>query len=53
MFFKKALIGSLETYSINHPVLTAALAIAVVPVLIVYLTMQKHIIKSLSLGAIV
>ncbi|VAW16849.1 hypothetical protein MNBD_BACTEROID05-576 [hydrothermal vent metagenome] len=37
----------------DYPVLMAGLTIAVVPILIVYLLMQKHIIKGLSSGAVV
>lgn len=41
------------SHSVDYPVLMAALTIAVIPILVVYLLMQKHIIKGLSSGAIV
>jgi raffinose/stachyose/melibiose transport system permease protein len=37
----------------NYPVLMAGLTISVVPIIIIYLFMQKHIIKGLSSGDIV
>jgi multiple sugar transport system permease protein/raffinose/stachyose/melibiose transport system permease protein len=37
----------------DYPMLMAGLTISVVPILIIYLLMQKHIIKGLSSGAIV
>ncbi len=37
----------------DYPVLMAGLTIAVIPILIIYLLMQKHIIKGLSSGAVV
>jgi multiple sugar transport system permease protein/raffinose/stachyose/melibiose transport system permease protein len=37
----------------NYPVLMAGLTISVIPIIIIYLLMQKHIIKGLSSGAIV
>lgn len=37
----------------NDPVLMAGLTIAVVPVILIYLAMQKHIIKGLASGALV
>jgi multiple sugar transport system permease protein/raffinose/stachyose/melibiose transport system permease protein len=37
----------------NYPVLMAGLTISAVPVIMIYLFMQKHIIKGLSSGAIV
>ncbi|MBF0532030.1 MAG: carbohydrate ABC transporter permease [Candidatus Omnitrophica bacterium] len=40
-------------YSVNYPVLMAGLTISVIPILLVYLLMQKHIVKGLSSGAIV
>ncbi|VAX35304.1 N-Acetyl-D-glucosamine ABC transport system, permease protein 2 [hydrothermal vent metagenome] len=40
-------------YSVDYPVLMAALTITVIPIILVYLAMQKHIIKGLSSGAIV
>lgn len=39
--------------SINYPVLMAGLTISIIPIIVIYLLMQKHIIKGLSSGAIV
>ncbi len=39
--------------STDYPVLMAGLTMAAVPILMVYLAMQKHIIKGLSSGAVV
>ena len=41
------------SYSVDYPLLMAGLTIAAVPIILVYLAMQKHIIKGLSSGAIV
>jgi multiple sugar transport system permease protein/raffinose/stachyose/melibiose transport system permease protein len=40
-------------YSVDYPLLMAGLTIAAIPIVVVYLLMQKHIIKGLSSGAIV
>ncbi len=40
-------------HSIDYPVLMAGLTIAAVPIILIYLAMQKHIIKGLSSGAVV
>ena len=40
------------TYSVDYPVLMAGLTIAAVPIILVCLLMQKHIIKGLSSGAV-
>lgn len=40
-------------YQVDYPVLMAGLTMTAVPIIIVYLVMQKHIIKGLSAGAIV
>ena len=40
-------------HSVDYPLLMAGLTIAAVPIILVYLLMQKHIIKGLSSGAIV
>ena len=37
----------------DYPLLMAGLTISVIPILLVYLAMQKHIIKGLSSGAVV
>ncbi len=39
--------------SVDYPVLMAGLTMAAVPIVMVYLAMQKHIIKGLSSGAVV
>ena len=39
-------------YSVDYPLLMAGLSITVAPVVLVYLFMQKHIIKGLSAGAV-
>lgn len=41
------------SHSVDYPLLMAGLTIAAVPIILVYLAMQKHIIKGLSSGAIV
>ncbi len=38
-------------HSVDYPVLMAGLTIAALPIIIVYLAMQKHIIKGFSYGA--
>lgn len=40
------------THSVDYPVLMAGLTIAALPIILIYLFMQKHIIKGLSSGAI-
>ena len=37
----------------DYPLLMAGLTIAAVPIIVIYLLMQKHIIKGLSSGAVV
>lgn len=39
-------------HSIDYPVLMAGLTIAAVPIILIYLAMQKHIIKGLTSGAL-
>ncbi len=41
------------SHSVDYPLLMAGLTIAAAPIILVYLFMQKHIIKGLSSGAIV
>ena len=41
------------SHSVDYPLLMAGLTIAAVPIVLVYLAMQKHIIKGLSAGAVV
>lgn len=40
-------------YSVDYPILMAGLTIAATPIILIYLLMQKHIIKGLSSGALV
>lgn len=40
-------------HSVDYPLLMAGLTIAALPVILVYLLMQKHIVKGLAAGAIV
>ncbi len=60
LFTKKELMplqrGLMEFQGVNsvdYPVLMAALSMAAVPIIMVYLAMQKHIVKGLSSGAVV
>ena len=39
--------------SVDYPVLMAGLTLAAIPIVMVYLAMQKHIVKGLSSGAVV
>lgn len=39
--------------SVDYPVLMAGLAMAAIPIVVIYLSMQKHIVKGLSSGAVV
>lgn len=39
--------------SVDYPVLMAGLTMAAIPIVMVYLVMQKHIVKGLSSGAVV
>ncbi len=41
------------SHSVDYPLLMAGLTIAAIPIIAVYLFMQKHIIKGLSSGAVV
>lgn len=38
-------------YSVDYPVLMAGLTIAAVPIILIYLAMQKHILKGFSYGS--
>ncbi len=40
-------------YQVDYPVLMAGLTMTALPIIIVYLIMQKHIVKGLSAGAVV
>lgn len=40
-------------HSVDYPILMAGLTIAAAPIIVIYLLMQKHIIKGLSSGAVV
>ena len=41
------------SHSVDYPLLMAGLTIAAIPIVVIYLAMQKHIVKGLSSGAIV
>ncbi len=41
------------SHSVDYPLLMAGLTIAAIPIIVIYLAMQKHIVKGLSSGAIV
>lgn len=41
------------SHSVDYPLLMAGLTIATIPIILVYLLMQKHIVKGLSSGAVV
>ena len=41
------------SHSVDYPLLMAGLTIAAAPIILIYLVMQKHIIKGLSSGAVV
>ncbi len=40
------------THITDYPLLMAGLTIATIPVLVVYLLMQKHIVKGIAAGAL-
>ena len=40
-------------YQVDYPVLMAGLTMTALPVIVIYLIMQKHIVKGLSAGAVV
>lgn len=53
MPLQKGLMEFGGVYGVNYPVLMAGLTIAVVPIIVIYLLMQKHIIEGLASGVIV
>jgi multiple sugar transport system permease protein/raffinose/stachyose/melibiose transport system permease protein len=53
MPLQRGLMVFAGSQSINYPVLMAGLTISVIPIIVIYLFMQKHIIKGLSSGAVV
>lgn len=53
MPLQRGLMEFQGAYSVDYPILMAGLTIAAIPIVAVYLLMQKHIIKGLSSGAIV
>ena len=53
MPLQKGLMVFQGSHSVDYPLLMAGLTIAAVPIIVVYLLMQKHIIKGLSAGAVV
>ncbi|MBI3601740.1 MAG: carbohydrate ABC transporter permease [Candidatus Omnitrophica bacterium] len=53
MPLQKGLMVFQGANSVDYPVLMAGLTMAAVPIIMVYLAMQKHIVKGLSSGAVV
>jgi len=53
MPLQKALMEFQGRHLVDYPLLMAGLTIAAIPVILIYLLMQKHIIKGLSSGAVV
>ncbi len=53
MPLQRGLIVFHGAHSVDYPLLMAGLTIAAMPIILVYLVMQKHIIKGLSSGAVV
>jgi len=53
MPLQRGLVVFQGTHSVDYHLLMAGLTITAVPIILVYLLMQKHIIKGLSSGAIV
>lgn len=53
MPLQRGLIVFQGANSVDYPVLMAGLTMAAIPIVVVYLAMQKHIVKGLSSGAIV
>lgn len=53
MPLQKGLMEFAGVHNTNYPMLMAGLTIAAVPIILLYLAMQKHIIKGLSSGAVV
>lgn len=53
MPLQRGLMVFAGSQSINYPVLMAGLTISVIPIVLVYIVMQKHIIKGLTSGAVV
>jgi multiple sugar transport system permease protein/raffinose/stachyose/melibiose transport system permease protein len=51
MPLQKALMEFQGAHSVDYPVLMAGLTIAAVPIILVYLFMQKHLIKGFAYGA--
>lgn len=47
------LMKFINVHTVNYPIMMAGLTIAAVPIILLYLAMQKHIIKGLSSGAVV
>lgn len=53
MPLQRGLMEFQGTHIVDYPLLMAGLAIATVPIILIYLFMQKHIIKGLVSGALV
>lgn len=53
MPLQRGLLVFQGAHSVDYPLLMAGLTIAAIPIVVIYLAMQKHIVKGLSSGAIV
>ena len=53
MPLQRGLMDFQGAHSVDYPLLMAGLTIAAIPIILVYLAMQKHIIKGLGSGAVV
>lgn len=53
MPLQRGVMEFINTNSVDYPVLMAGLTMAAIPIIMVYLSMQKHIVKGLSSGAVV
>lgn len=53
MPLQRGIMVFVGSHSVDYPLLMAGLTIAAIPIIFIYLLMQKHIIKGLSSGAIV
>ncbi len=51
MPLQKALMEFQGAHSVDYPVLMAGLTLAAMPIILLYLAMQKHIVKGFSYGA--
>ena len=53
MPLQRGLLVFQGAHSVDYPLMMAGLTIAAIPIILIYLLMQKHIVKGLSSGAIV